>query len=61
MQDQDEYGRPKQGVSIDEPTESDTPMITIAERRKLVGVVREANPARPNAVEYLGRRWLSRR
>ena len=61
MQDRDEYGLPAQSASVEETPGSDTPKITIAERRKLVGVTREADPGRLKTLEYLGRRWLSLR
>ncbi|RVE86492.1 hypothetical protein [Sinorhizobium meliloti] len=61
MQDRDEYGLPEQSAPLDETTRSDTQKIAVAERRKLVGVHREADPSRLKALEYLGRRWLSHR
>lgn len=59
MQDRDDYALPEQSASSDEKTGSDTSKKMMAQRRKLVGVIRETDPARLKALEYLGRRWLS--
>ncbi|WP_192936934.1 hypothetical protein [Sinorhizobium meliloti] len=50
MQDRDDYALPEQSASSDEKTGSDTP-------KKVM--IRETDPARLKALEYLGRRWLS--
>lgn len=52
---------PEKTAPADEIVASDTPKITVAKRRKSVGVNRAAHPDSLKALEYLGRRWLSRR
>lgn len=61
MPDRDEDGLPEKTAPVDEIVASDTPKITVAKRRKSVGVNRAAHPDSLKALEYLGRRWLSRR
>lgn len=61
MQDTDDYVLPEQSASPDENNNSDTPETTMAQRRKSVGVTRGADHSRLQALEYLGRRWLSHR
>lgn len=61
MRDRDDQGLPEKTAPPDEKMASDTPKITVAKRRKSVGVNRAAHPDRLKALEYLGRRWLSRR
>jgi hypothetical protein len=56
MQDRDDHALPEQSASSEE-----NPERTIAKRRKSVGVIRDADPGRLKALEYLGRRWLSLR
>ncbi|RVG87174.1 hypothetical protein CN221_29430 [Sinorhizobium meliloti] len=61
MHDKENHQLPEQIEFTDEKRGSDKSKTTIAERRKLVGVTREADSARLEALEYLGRRWLSHR
>ena len=61
MQDKDTHQLPEQSAFKDENRGSDNAKPTIAERRKMVGPLREADPGRLKALEYLGRRWLSLR
>ncbi|MDE3874252.1 hypothetical protein GHK78_29650 [Sinorhizobium meliloti] len=61
MQDRDDHALPEQSASSEENTGLETGKKTIAKRRKSVGVIRDADPARLKALEYLGRRWLSLR
>jgi hypothetical protein len=61
MHDKENHQLPEQIAFTDGKTGSDNPKTTIGERRKRVGAIREADPARMKALEYIGRRWLSRR
>lgn len=60
MPDREEHRLPVQSASTEEKSLPDSPKRTIANRRKSVGVTREADPGRLKAADYLGRRWLSR-
>ncbi|PLT98346.1 hypothetical protein BMJ34_15410 [Sinorhizobium medicae] len=59
--DRDDHSLPDESPSTDEKPAPDTPQRTIANRRKSVGVIHEGDTGRLEALEYLGRRWLSHR
>jgi len=60
MQDRENNELPEQSALTDENTVS-AQEITVATRRKSVGINCGADPGRLEAAVYLGRRWLSLR